>query len=83
LSVVATGHIIPLDPVTSAPPRTERLLRDRPLHPGLSPDPALPADTRLWAALQNVSGGTWAGCVYDPKKILTVLEAGHRTLGRT
>ena len=32
---------------------------------GLSPHPELPADTRLWAALQQVSGGTWGGCVYD------------------
>ncbi len=33
--------------------------------PDLAPDPNLPADTRLWAALQSVSGGTWGGCVYD------------------
>ena len=32
---------------------------------GLAPHPDLPADTRLWAALQEVSGGTWGGCVYD------------------
>jgi putative YjhG/YagF family dehydratase len=38
-------------------------------HPGLAPDPRLPADTRLWAALQNASGGVWAGCVYDPDRI--------------
>jgi len=31
----------------------------------LAPDPDLPADTRLWAALQAASGGTWGGCVYD------------------
>ncbi|MEQ1862379.1 MAG: YjhG/YagF family D-xylonate dehydratase [Chthoniobacteraceae bacterium] len=34
-------------------------------HPDLAPHPQLPADTRLWAALQNASGGTWGGCVYD------------------
>ena len=28
-------------------------------------DPNLPDDTRLWAALQHASGGTWGGCVYD------------------
>lgn len=32
---------------------------------GLQPDPDLPADTRLWALLQQVGGGTWGGCVYD------------------
>ncbi len=26
--------------------------------PDLAPDPQLPADSRLWAALQNASGGT-------------------------
>jgi dihydroxyacid dehydratase/phosphogluconate dehydratase len=31
----------------------------------LAADPNLPDDTRLWAALQNVGGGTWGGCVYD------------------
>jgi putative YjhG/YagF family dehydratase len=36
----------------------------------LAPDAALPADTRLWAALQNASGGTWGGCVYDVDSIL-------------
>jgi hypothetical protein len=29
-----------------------------------------PADTRLWAALQNISGGIWRGCVYDVDKII-------------
>ncbi len=56
----------------------ERVLRERPPHPGLKPDPALPADTRLWAALQNVSGGTWGGCVYDTEEILKAIERGQR-----
>jgi hypothetical protein len=47
-----------------------RLLALRPLHPDLGPHSDLPEDTRLWAALQNVSGGTWGGCVYDVDKIL-------------
>ncbi|HEY5784973.1 MAG TPA: YjhG/YagF family D-xylonate dehydratase [Microlunatus sp.] len=37
---------------------------------GLAPHPELPADTRLWAALQQVSGGTWGGCVYDVDAIV-------------
>ena len=36
----------------------------------LSPNAALPDDTRLWAALQQASGGTWRGCVYDSEKII-------------
>ncbi len=36
-------------------------------------DPDLPDDTRLWAALQAVSGGTWGGCVYDVDSIASQL----------
>ena len=43
---------------------------DRPIHPDLAPDPRLPDDTRLWAALQNASGGSWGGCVYDVDEII-------------
>ncbi len=42
----------------------------REIHPGLTPDPRLPDDTRLWAALQNASGGSWGGCVYDVEEII-------------
>ncbi len=56
------------------------LLKERVPYPGLAPHPQLPADTRLWAALQSVSGGTWAGCIYDSERILTVLEAGLKAL---
>jgi putative YjhG/YagF family dehydratase len=48
----------------------------------LGPAPRLPADTRLWAALQDASGGTWGGCVYDVDAILDVLVAGRKALGR-
>ncbi len=47
-----------------------QLLASRPPHPGLSPNEKLPADTRLWAALQAASGGTWGGCVYDVDAII-------------
>jgi dihydroxyacid dehydratase/phosphogluconate dehydratase len=55
-----------------------RILATRPLRPDLAPDAQLPADTRLWAALQDISGGTWGGCVYDVDRILEVIEAGKR-----
>lgn len=45
-------------------------------HPELQAHPKLPDDTRLWAALQHASGGTWAGSVYDVDKIVEVIEAG-------
>lgn len=41
------------------------LLDSRERHPDLAPHPGLPAETRLWALLQGVSGGTWSGCVFD------------------
>jgi putative YjhG/YagF family dehydratase len=41
------------------------VLASRPMRADLAPDPLLPADTRLWAILQNAGGGTWGGCVYD------------------
>ena len=53
-----------------------RILAKRPLRKDLSPDPALPAETRLWAALQQVSGGSWGGCVFDVEAILRVLSKG-------
>jgi len=45
----------------------------RPLRDDLAPDPALPPETRLWAALQNASGGTWGGCVFDVDAITAKL----------
>jgi xylonate dehydratase len=40
----------------------------------LAPDEALPEDTRLWAVLQNASGGVWGGCVYDAEAIAARLR---------
>jgi len=57
------------------------LLDARTPHPDLQPHPELPADTRLWAALQAASGGIWAGCVYDVDKITAALAAGLRAAG--
>jgi putative YjhG/YagF family dehydratase len=44
-------------------------LARRPSRPDLAADPRLPADTRVWAMLQQASGGVWAGCVYDEARI--------------
>jgi len=52
-----------------------RLLAARPPRPDLAPDPQLPLDSRLWAALQNASGGTWGGCVFDTDAIVKALES--------
>ena len=62
------------------PAEAEALLAARPTHPAMRPHPRLPDDTRLWAALQRASGGTWAGCVYDVDRIIQVLDAGLAAL---
>ena len=56
------------------PAEGARRLDARPGHPDLKPNPDLPDDTRLWAALQNMSGGIWGGCVYDVETILGKLN---------
>ena len=72
LDLVGAGGVA-LDPAEAS-----RLLESRSPHPLLSADPALPDDTRLWAALQNVGGGTWGGCVYDTDAIIAALKAGSK-----
>jgi putative YjhG/YagF family dehydratase len=64
---------LPLDEAT-------RILNMRPSHPDLRPHEKLPDDTRLWAALQNASGGIWSGCVFDTNRIIELLEAGEKAL---
>ena len=59
------------------------VLERRSVRADLRSDPALPDDTRIWAALQDVSGGTWAGAVYDADAILHVIAAGKRALGES
>jgi len=63
------------------PAEAARELSERPPRDDVQPDEKLPDDTRLWAALQRTSGGTWSGCVYDVDRILRVLEAGEKALG--
>jgi putative YjhG/YagF family dehydratase len=56
----------------------QRVLAGRAARKDLAPDPALPDDTKLWAALQMACGGTWAGCVYDSERIINLLSTGTR-----
>ncbi|GAC1633324.1 MAG: xylonate dehydratase YagF [Candidatus Acidiferrum sp.] len=51
-----------------------RRLEQRTMRTDLAPDPRLPADTKLWAALVQRSGGVWAGCVYDAEAIVEALK---------
>jgi len=58
------------------------VLKRRAIRGDLEPHPALPDDTRLWAALQSVGGGTWKGCVYDVDEILNALGRSPRSASR-
>ena len=63
-----------------SPDQASEVLNSRSSNPQLGCDPRLHADTKLWAALQNVSGGTWGGCVFDTEKIVQTLKAGEEAL---
>jgi len=56
------------------------MLADRPFRLDLAPHPSLPDDTRLWAAMQDIGGGTWGGCIYDVEAIVQMLKAGKDAL---
>ena len=59
----------------------ERLVR-RKSRGDMASNPGLPQDTRLWAALQLVAGGTWSGCVYDAERIIEALTRGRYAVPR-
>ena len=58
------------------PEEAARLLAERTPSVTLSADPDLPAETRLWALLQQAGGGTWGGCVYDVDAIEAAMQRG-------
>jgi putative YjhG/YagF family dehydratase len=60
----------------------EDVIASREAHPDLAVEAELPEDTRLWAALQQVGGGAWGGCVYDVDEIVLTLEAGIKARQR-
>ena len=66
-------NLVGADGVVFGPEEGTRVLAEREPREDLAPDPVLPAATRLWAALQQVSGGTWGGAVHDPDAILRAL----------
>ena len=51
----------------------------RSMHPSVACHEKLPDDTRLWAALQQASGGTWNGAIYDVDRIVEVIRRGLKT----
>ena len=67
---------------TFSPEVGAQILAQRSTREDLAPAAQLPEDTKLWAALQQASGGAWGGCVYDSDSILERLAAGRGALGR-
>jgi len=60
--------------VVFSPEEAAAELARRPVRSDLAADPALPDDTRVWAALQAACGGTWGGCVFDADTITARLS---------
>ena len=80
VGLVGRVDVLGLDGQELAAEEVTARLATRPPHPGLAAARDLPDDTRLWAALQQVSGGVWTGCGYDADRIIAVLDAGRRAL---
>ncbi|MGD2094203.1 MAG: YjhG/YagF family D-xylonate dehydratase [Phycisphaerales bacterium] len=59
-----------------------QILIKRQSRPDLTAHPNLPNDTRLWAAMQDISGGTRGGCVFDVDAIIETLKVGKETLSK-
>ncbi|MEZ6070666.1 MAG: YjhG/YagF family D-xylonate dehydratase [Pirellulales bacterium] len=86
--LVGRVNVVVDDPSTANDPAAAvaagtRMLEGRTRHPELAADAELSDDSRLWAALQEASGGTWGGCVYDVERITRLLAAGRHALGET
>ncbi len=56
-----------------SPEAGARILTEREPAQPLLPDPQLPDDTKIWALLQQLGGGTWGGCVYDVDALAKVI----------
>jgi len=78
VNVEGTVQLVGEDGAFQGADAGRRILERRPLRPDLAADPGLPDDTRLWAALQDVSGGPWGGSVFDVDAVLSVLAAGKK-----
>lgn len=73
-NLVGSVDFIGEDPEKFSPEEGARRLAARSIREDLAPHKNLPDDTRLWAALQGVSGGTWGGCVFDVDEIVRRLR---------
>ena len=69
----ASVNLVAENDETFSPEEGAHRLAARSPRADLRPHPDLPADTRLWAALVEASGGIWGGCVYDVDAIASRL----------
>jgi putative YjhG/YagF family dehydratase len=81
-ALTGTVDLIGEDGVLFTADEGRNRLAARQPRPDLAPHPALPNDTRLWAALVQASGGVWGGCVYDTDMILARLETSASPTGK-
>jgi putative YjhG/YagF family dehydratase len=72
--LIGTVNLIGTSEKPLTPEEAQHALSTRKPRPDLAPHPALPDDTRLWAALIQASGGIWGGCVYDVDSITDRLK---------
>lgn len=80
VNLTGSIHMVGHDGNRYSPEEGGAVLAERSMNPEIAADSRLPDDTRLWAALQAASGGTWGGCIYDVDRIVSLLEAGERAL---
>lgn len=73
-TLVGSVDLIGAEGKQFSPAEGTKVLAERAINPAIQPDPDLPDDTRLWAALQMHGGGTWGGCVYDVDAIIKALN---------
>jgi xylonate dehydratase len=76
-SLTGSVHFVGESGAELTPEDAAKYLTARMPRSDLAPHPALPDDTRLWAALVEASGGVWGGCVYDVEQITEALERGR------
>ncbi len=73
-ALLGTVNMVGDNGETFSPEQGRARLNRRQPRADLAPHPALPDDTRLWAALVHASGGVWGGCVYDADAIVAKLR---------
>lgn len=64
-NLTGTIHFVGSEEAPLTPEEGARVLAEREPAVTLSADPELSNESRMWALLQQLSGGTWGGCVYD------------------